>query len=303
MLGTKPPIDGDRGIPPDELQALIEEARSRARRRRRRYLVAAALVLAGAALAVLLVSGDKDSGQRGEQVGPSAAWPQSGIVDGTITFTLRGRNGAGTRTMQFEGPFAAPDAELPRFDLAMELSGDGEPSVSFSVLSTGDAAFLVADGRSYEVPPEVYGTLQGRDPLEGVALADWVDEGAASITSSGASRLDAEAMSADLREAAGALGLDAAALAFTNDSLTAREIDFARRPGEAQAISVRLGWDGRSDDLGRFEIEVSGDVAVRDPGAAERIVAPAEPQPLEGAPLHRFPTELWGLIEFLQGAR
>lgn len=301
MLGphSAPP----RTPSPDELEALIEEARERARRRRRRYLRLTLLATAAAAAVLFaLVRADDDSPRAtGDPSGLGFARLQSGVIDGRVTFTLRVEENSGQQTLEFDGPFVASLGELPAFDLSLSLSGGDEPPARFSLIATADAGYLVVDGQAYSVSPERFDSIRSNDPFAGVELDQWWANGAAGSSTASLSKLDVGAMASDLGEAATALGLDASSFSLPTRSLTAQQIRLRAEDPRAQALELAVGWRGTSDDMGRFEVRVDATLAVSELGEPQQVAAPADDaRPIDGVPLRRFPSQLWGLVEFLQ---
>lgn len=78
------------------------------------------------------------------------------------------------------GPFSfVSDGELPIGELELtERRGDEE--TQRTLISDGDAAFLVVDGQAYQLPDDLVAPLQlgddGDSGLGGLDLAGWVDE-------------------------------------------------------------------------------------------------------------------------------
>ena len=77
---------------------------------------------------------------------------------------------------RMEGPFSMGEGTLPVLDLRYtRLLGDRESVIQ--VVSTGEAAFVVADGKTVEVPPEEAAGLRLGDGDGGIAdlgIAGWV---------------------------------------------------------------------------------------------------------------------------------
>ena len=141
-------------------------------RRGRRAVVAGLAVMAGSL------------GACGGDGGPleDADAAMADLDAGRLRLQLSATAGADERTgpvgFRMEGPFSTADGALPVLDLTYtRLLGSSESVMR--VVSTGEAVFVVTDGKVTPVPPQQSAALRLGDGDGGVAdlgIAGWVDD-------------------------------------------------------------------------------------------------------------------------------
>lgn len=134
-----------------------------------RFVLVAAVAIAG-------------GGCGGGETGPLAeaedamAELESGRLDLRLASTAGEDGGVGPVGFRMEGPFSTAGGTLPVLDLRYtRLLADQESVIQ--VVSTGEAAFVVTDGETVEVPPDDAARLRLGDGDGGIAdlgIAGWV---------------------------------------------------------------------------------------------------------------------------------
>jgi hypothetical protein len=134
-----------------------------------------------AVLAVAAVTAGAGGACGGGEGGPLAraedamAELEAGRLDLRFASSAGGDGGAGPVGFRMEGPFSMEGGALPVLDLRYtRLLGDRESVIR--VVSTGEEAFVVADDRTVEVPPEDADRLRLGDGDGGIAdlgIAGW----------------------------------------------------------------------------------------------------------------------------------
>jgi hypothetical protein len=298
---------------------LIEEARTRARTRRRRFLLATLAGLGIAvAVALALASGDDERGTSSDAGGASLGVDaESGVVQGSVTLSLRPAETAGSQaisgstTIAFQGPFVAADNGMPQFALDLSWDQPGVQPISFSLVATESAGFLIFDDRVYQASPEVFDQIRGGEVLSSLAPERWmetqpssdIDDDPAGEVVRVSGPLDVTALASDLTRAASELGIDNGVEApVPSSAFTERRISFESAPtGGLEGLALEAGWAGESDEMGPFRASVSADLAFNQLNESQQVETPSGAQPIETVDRQAFPPELWGLVEFLQG--
>jgi hypothetical protein len=123
----------------------------------------------------------REASEAGDEGGPlaDAEEAMARLGAGRLTLQLSTSAGEGEKAgpvgFRMEGPFAIGDGAMPVLDLRYtRLLGDRTSETR--VVSTGEVAFVVADGKTIEVPPEEAARLRLGDGDGGIAdlgIAGW----------------------------------------------------------------------------------------------------------------------------------
>lgn len=242
---------------------------------RSRALIAGSLLM----VAGLVACGDGD-GARGPLADADRAMAE--LDEGQVVLQLSATAGtddpAGPVGFRMEGPFSfAGGGALPVLDLRYtRLLGD-DKQVS-QVLSTGEAMYVVVDGRVAEIPSEATGGLrlgEGDGGFTDLGIAGWVDKPVVSEAGEDGSRMvSGEVDVADLLSDLARVGAQVG-IGLEDGDVPADAARRLRRQVRHSKIVVELG----KDDLPRAlhaTVDFGGDVSpeLRDalgPYASTRI--------------------------------
>ena len=219
-------------------------------------------------------------------VAPACGWPGSGgplatagdklgdIRSGVMNLRLVAATRSGSETgFAISGPFSLPsDESLIEADLNLrQLGPQAAPQVRF--VSTGEAAYVEVEGKTYQLPPEQAESLRGDaeagegGPFDGLDLDSWVidpevtegEELDAVETQTIRGRLDVVAAAQDLFDMARDFG---------GVSLPAIEGEEAERLSDAVESSSLEVVTGREDGLLR-RLDIQVDLAASAPERLE----------------------------------
>ena len=263
--------------------------------------------LVAALVVALAVGGCGTPGSSPEDVLSETAANLGEIESGDLSLEVVVTSGGQDVGFALDGPFAlAKPGGLPVANVEYtQIAGPERATATF--VSTGQEAFVVVGGATYELPDEQEDDLRGArgagEALDELAIDDWIDEPELSDggevggadTDRIRARLDAVEAANDLLRLASQLGADVGPLAGKSREQLARAVESGTievftgkddRLLRRLVIEARLGADVPRElesalgDLAeaRFRLEMT----IADPNEPVTVDEPANAQPFPG---------------------